>query len=266
LLALATLSRTRDGRDPGVRHGRDGLGDHADSHQPVDALRTAGGDQGAALGSSSFNAGIAGGPWIAGIALNSSLGRTGPRAVGAAPAGGALELDRRRLLEMEHRLLRPRLISYLCVMMTLVAVARQSTPWIFVLPFVPLLNYKLATKRLGKTARPEYAIAYAASVTQLMVAVGVAMSGGPQSPVMALLVIPFVSFAARFTARGPMAGVVLTALLLGGATVGLDPSRLLGLACPVNTWMERSSHPRRMSATVTEHEEGLPADQASVLY
>ena len=137
------------------------------------------------------------------------------------------DLDRRRLLEMEHRLLLPRAISYLCTIVALIAVLPDTTAWVFVLPVVSLLNYKLATRRLAQSARPEYAIAYAASVTQLCFAVGVAMTGGPQSPLMVLLVIPFMSFSARFTTRGTIAGVVLTALLLLGATVGVDPSGAL---------------------------------------
>jgi diguanylate cyclase (GGDEF)-like protein len=136
------------------------------------------------------------------------------------------ELDRRRLLEMELRLLRPRLISYACTILALFAVLPRSGPWILALPVVSLVNYKLATKRIAGRTRPEYLIAYSASVTQLMVGVGIAMSGGPQSPLMALLVVPFVSFAARFTTRGTIAGVALTAGILLAATAGVDPHGL----------------------------------------
>jgi len=136
------------------------------------------------------------------------------------------ELDRRRLLEMELRLLRPRLISYACIILALFAVLPRSSPWILALPVVSLVNYKLATKRIAGRTRPEYLIAYSASVTQLMVGVGIAMSGGPQSPLMAVLVIPFVSFAARFTTRGTTAGVALTAGILLAATAGVDPQGL----------------------------------------
>jgi diguanylate cyclase (GGDEF)-like protein len=143
------------------------------------------------------------------------------------------DLDRRRLIEMEGRLLVPRFISYVCTIVALVAVQPTTSPWIFVLPVVSLVNYKLATKRLSGIARPEYAIAYAASVTQLCFAVGVAMSGGPQSPLMVLLVIPFVSFSARFTTRGTVAGVALTTVLLLAATVGVDPSGALDDPAPL---------------------------------
>jgi diguanylate cyclase (GGDEF)-like protein len=137
------------------------------------------------------------------------------------------DLDRRRLIEMEGRLLMPRFISYLCVIGALVAVQPMSTPWIFVLAVISFGNYKLATKGLSGRTRPEYAIAYAASVTQLCFAAGVAMSGGPHSPLMGLLVIPFVSFSARFTTRGTIAGVVLTVLVLLAATLGVDPRETL---------------------------------------
>jgi diguanylate cyclase (GGDEF)-like protein len=136
------------------------------------------------------------------------------------------ELDRRRLLEMETRLLLPRLISYACIVVALFAALPHASAWIFLLPAVSLLNYKVATKRLARSARPEFVIAYAASVTQLMVGVGVAMSGGPQSPLMLLLVIPFVSFSSRFTVRGTVAGVALTTLILLAATAGVDAAGL----------------------------------------
>src|SRR3954462_3355340 len=136
------------------------------------------------------------------------------------------DLDRRRLLEMELRLLRPRLISYACIVVALFSVLSQAGPLIFALPFVSLINYKLATKRIARSTPPGYLLPYAPSVTQLMVGFGVAMSGGPRSPVMALLVIPFVSFAARFTARGTAAGVALTAAILLAATAGVDPHAL----------------------------------------
>jgi diguanylate cyclase (GGDEF)-like protein len=137
------------------------------------------------------------------------------------------ELDRRRLMEMESRIVGPRLISYLCIMVAIVATLPRSSTWVLLLPVISLANYKLATKRLARSARPEYVIAYAATVTQAMVAAGVAMSGGPQSPLMLLLVIPFVSIAARFTARGTVAGVVLTTVLLLAATAGVDLDGLL---------------------------------------
>src|SRR3954451_15969177 len=89
------------------------------------------------------------------------------------------ELDRRRLLEMELRLLRPRLISYACIVLALVAALPRTTAWILALPLVSLANYKLATKHIAGSTRPEFLIAYAASVTQLMVGIGIAMSGGP---------------------------------------------------------------------------------------
>jgi hypothetical protein len=121
----------------------------------------------------------------------------------AAAAEGASwlcpsELDRRRLLEMEDRLVLPRLISYACTIVALAVALPHASGWIFLLPVISLANYKIVTKRLGSTTRPEYVIAWAASVTQLVVGAGIAMSGGPSSPLMALLVIPFVSFSARF--------------------------------------------------------------------
>ena len=133
------------------------------------------------------------------------------------------ELDRRRLLEMELRLVRPRLVSYACILLALFAVLPRATAWVFVFPLISLVNYKLATKRIAGSRRPEYLIAYAASVTQLMVGGAVAVSGGPGSPLMVILAIPFLSFAARFTSRGTTAGVVLTTAILLAATAGVDP-------------------------------------------
>ena len=64
------------------------------------------------------------------------------------------ELDRRRLLEMELRLLRPRLISYACILVALIVALPKAGPLIFALPVVSLVNYKLATKRIAGTRGP----------------------------------------------------------------------------------------------------------------
>jgi hypothetical protein len=55
------------------------------------------------------------------------------------------EIDRRRLLEMERRIVLPRLISYAAIVIAILAALPQSSPWILLLPVVSLVNYKLAT-------------------------------------------------------------------------------------------------------------------------
>jgi diguanylate cyclase (GGDEF)-like protein len=73
---------------------------------------------------------------------------------------------------------------------------------------------------LEESARPEYKIAASWAFSQIAIAVSVALTGGLSSAAVAWFAVPLVTLPARFTGRGVAAGVVLTATLLGLATLG----------------------------------------------
>jgi diguanylate cyclase (GGDEF)-like protein len=57
-----------------------------------------------------------------------------------------------------------------------------------------------------------------------MLGVGVALTGGPDSPALPILLLPIVTLPARFNGRGVVAGVAVTVLVLLAAAIGTDPA------------------------------------------
>jgi diguanylate cyclase (GGDEF)-like protein len=82
-------------------------------------------------------------------------------------------------------------------------------------------------RHLDRFTRPELAIAGVWSLAQIVIAVAVVLSGGPDSSAVAWLAIPVVTLSARFDVRGVIAGVIYTALLMAAATAGSDPHAIV---------------------------------------
>ena len=134
------------------------------------------------------------------------------------------QLHRERLLEMEGKLGPPRAIMYGSLAVAFLA----SIPWIGVAPIglllVAVLLYKPVTSRLATSARPEYLIAATVVNAQLLLGIGVAITGGPHSPAIPMLLLPLVTLPARFSSRGVYAGLAATIVILLASTVGVDPA------------------------------------------
>jgi diguanylate cyclase (GGDEF)-like protein len=64
-------------------------------------------------------------------------------------------------------------------------------------------------------------------ISQAAIAAGVALTGGPESPALLLMLIPVVSLSARFPQRGVVAGVGITLLFMALATAAVDPAALV---------------------------------------
>lgn len=135
------------------------------------------------------------------------------------------EFDRARLLDMEDRLQGAR-----AVMFGALAVGFAiSVPWLGWLPValvvVQVVVYALLRPLIAASARPEYPIAVAVVLAQVLIALAVALTGGPQSPLLIVFLLGIVGLPARFgTTRVVAAGLLLTELLIFGATLGVDPS------------------------------------------
>jgi diguanylate cyclase (GGDEF)-like protein len=134
------------------------------------------------------------------------------------------ELDRTRLLDMEARIARPRALMYAAL-----AVGLASTiPWVGWWPMIPvtlqLIIYAALRPLITKSARPEYMVAATVLSSQVLLGTGIALSGGPQSPGIALMLLPLVTLPARFSARGVWAGLAVAVVVLLASTVAFDPA------------------------------------------
>jgi diguanylate cyclase (GGDEF)-like protein len=147
-------------------------------------------------------------------------------------------LHRERLLDMESKLARPRAIMYGSLAVAFLA----GIPWIGAWTLIPLavsvLGYALLRGRIAASEQPEYLIGATVINAQVLIGIGIALSGGPHSPVIAMLLLPIVTLPARFSPRGVWAGLGVTVAVLALSTVAVDPSGfaddptyvLLGLA------------------------------------
>lgn len=135
--------------------------------------------------------------------------------------------ERERMLDMETRIRPVRAVTMGALALGLLA----SGPWIGFWTLIPLAAAAggfAAADRLGRGARyPEYAMMAAWVTSQVAIGVGVALTGGPESPALLLMMIPVVSLSARFPLRGVVAGVCVTLGIMALATFAAEPSGLL---------------------------------------
>ena len=109
---------------------------------------------------------------------------------------------------------RPRAIMY----GSLAIVFLIAIPWIGWLPFSRSPARSSATARcspwIATSARPEYVVAATVVNAQVLIGAGIAVTGGPHSPAIAVLLLPIVTLPARFSARGVHAGLAITVVVL----------------------------------------------------
>lgn len=132
--------------------------------------------------------------------------------------------DRERLLDMEGKLTRARVIMYGALAVAFVAGIPWLGAWILLPLAASIVGYSRLRPRIATSLRPEYVIAATIVNAQVLIGVGVALTGGPHSPAIPILLLPIVTLPARFSSRGVVAGVALTVVVLLAATAGADPS------------------------------------------
>jgi diguanylate cyclase (GGDEF)-like protein len=133
------------------------------------------------------------------------------------------QFDRSRLLDMEARLAAARTVMYAAVAVALIICGPLLGWWTLAPVAVVVGTYKLLQPRISTADRPEYVVATTVVIAQLQIGMGVALTGGPTSPLLILLLLPIVTLPARFGGRGLQAGIVLTIAIIVAATVVPDP-------------------------------------------
>src|ERR1043165_1620459 len=92
------------------------------------------------------------------------------------------QLHRERLLEMERRITRARAIMYGSLAIAFVI----GIPWIGIWTLIPLglsiVTYGMLRPRIATSERPEYVVAATVVNAQVLIGIGIALSGGPASP------------------------------------------------------------------------------------
>lgn len=143
------------------------------------------------------------------------------------------ELDRMRVVDANDRVRTIRRVGAIAVGAALVCAA----PWIgwwTLLPFsLAALNLWHIDRRIARSPRPERVSALGIAVTLVLLAAGVALSGGPRSPAMPWMVLPAAMAAARFRPQVVAAGLALTVVLILAATIGVHPAEAMADPVPL---------------------------------
>ena len=134
------------------------------------------------------------------------------------------ELDRVRVVEAGERIRRARTIAAAAVGAALVGVAPWIGWWVLLFFAAAVLNLATLEWRFRRSDRPERVAAKSLLFSLSVFATGIALSGGPQSPVLPWIVIPAAMATTRFRGQVVAAGAALTAVVTLAVTVGLEPA------------------------------------------
>lgn len=133
------------------------------------------------------------------------------------------ELDRLRVMDASDRVRNIRHVGSIAIGIALLL----ALPWIgwwVLIPFsLAAFNLWHIDRRIERSARPERVSALGIAVTLAMIGVGVALSGGPESPALPWMVLPAAMAAARFRPQVLVAALGLTVALILASTVVVHP-------------------------------------------
>lgn len=131
------------------------------------------------------------------------------------------------MLDMDRRLQPVRRWSIMVLAIALVACG----PWLGFWTLIPLAVaasfFSLADSRMEASEHPEYGVFAAWAASEVIIAIAVALAGGPTIPTMSWFAIPIVTLSARFSHRGVVAGVALTLVLMFAVAFGVDAGAVI---------------------------------------
>jgi diguanylate cyclase (GGDEF)-like protein len=174
-------------------------------------------------------------------------------------------MDRERMLDMDGRLQPVRRRSFAVLALALVACG----PWLGWWTLAPLavagVLFGIADKHMAGMRRPEYLMFAAWAGSEAIIAVSVALTGGPTVATMSWLAIPIVTLASRFSDRGIAVGVATALGLLLAVGFGVDahavlhdptlviaPAALIGAITMLSIALMRSDVEHRSRAVIDE--------------
>ena len=136
-------------------------------------------------------------------------------------------VDRERMLDMDLRLQPVRRKAFGVLAIALIA----GGPWVGWWTVLPLaiagFVFKAADKHVHSAPRPEYAMFAAWAMSEVIIAISIALTGGPKVATLSWLAIPIVTLTARFSGRGMVVGVTFTLGLLLAVAFGVDAAEVL---------------------------------------
>ena len=141
--------------------------------------------------------------------------------------------DRGRVLDASPRVRTIRKVGSGAVGVTLLISAPWLGWWTLILFGLSAANLLSVDRRMARSARPEWVSVDAIVITLVLLATGVALSGGPTSPALPWLVLPAGMVAARFRPQVVSAGLAVTVAVILAVTLGVGPRATLRDPVPV---------------------------------
>jgi diguanylate cyclase (GGDEF)-like protein len=132
--------------------------------------------------------------------------------------------DRDRFMEMQPRLRAAR-VATIASALIIAAVMLPRVEWpVIAVAVVTVAIVLIGGADLERRRRPELWVFFSAVVNlQVLVAVGVVLTGGPRTPLVCMVAVPVAMVATRFSRRGLIVGAPASALVVLAATLGVDP-------------------------------------------
>jgi diguanylate cyclase (GGDEF)-like protein len=131
-------------------------------------------------------------------------------------------VDRERMLDMDRRIAPVRRRAFAVLGVALLACG----PWLGWWTIAPLVGavglFAVADRVTKRMRRPELGLFAAWAGAEAIIAVSVAISGGPNVATLSWLAIPIITLASRFSIRGIVAGVVFALALLFAVAFGVN--------------------------------------------
>ncbi len=162
-------------------------------------------------------------------------------------------LQRERLLDMEARL-KPYRVAAFAVLAAALVVSGPELGWWWLAPLgAAFAAFKIGDAMVVRKARPERWIGAYWAISPLMIALSVALTGGPESPAIPWFALPAVTLGARFENRGIGLGLIWITLLLVGSTCAVDPAAFVDDPLPIVFVLRpdaRGDDPRRGAGAV----------------
>lgn len=137
------------------------------------------------------------------------------------------EMDRERVLDMEHRLRPMRMAAMGVIVLALLVTAPLVGWWTTAPVLVAAGLFALAESRLPYVKRPEYIMFGAWAGAEVLIAAAITLAGETGLVAMSWLAIPVVTLSARFSLRGVIVGVTLVLALVLAVGLGANTAAVL---------------------------------------
>jgi diguanylate cyclase (GGDEF)-like protein len=136
-------------------------------------------------------------------------------------------MDRKRMLDMEHRIKPLRLAAMGVLALALLICG----PWLGYWTLLPLalatVGFGVADRLMENSRRPEFYIFGAWVASECILSVAVALTGGPNVATIAWLALPVSSLGSRFPLRAIALGMAIALALLFAVAFGVDARAVL---------------------------------------